>query len=145
MGKAEEAIAIFKGGCNCSQSVLSVFAGEFGLDKMTVLKIASGFGGGIGHMGQTCGAVSGAVMVIGLKNNMAPEKTFDFNSNNYAVIGRLVEEFKKRNGTVVCRDLIGFDFSDAEAYRKARKEGLFFTVCPKLISDAVQILEEIYK
>lgn len=145
MGKAEEAVAIFKNGCNCSQSVLSVFAGESGLDKMTVLKIASGFGGGIGHMGQTCGAVTGAVMAIGLKNSMASEKTHEFNQKNYDTIGRMVDEFKKRNGSILCKELFGIDFNDAEAYRKARKEGLFYKVCPKLISDAVQIVEEIYK
>jgi len=145
MSKADEAEATFKSGCNCSQAVLSAFAAESGLDKMTVLKIASGFGGGIGHMAQTCGAVTGAVMVIGLKNNMSFEKPYEFNQKNYDMIGRLIAEFNRRNGSIMCKDLVKVDFADEESYRKARKEGIFYTVCPKLVNDAVQIVEELYK
>jgi C_GCAxxG_C_C family probable redox protein len=145
MSKTDEAVSIFKSGCNCSQAVLSVFAREYGLDEMTILKIASGFGGGIGHMGQTCGAVTGAVIAIGLKSGMSLEKTHESNQKTYDIIGRMVDEFKKRNGTVICQELFGVDFNDAEAYRKARKEGRFYSVCPKFISDAVQIVEDIYK
>jgi hypothetical protein len=85
------------------------------------------------------------VMVIGLKNSMSSEKTYEFNQKNYDTIGRMIAEFKKRNGSVMCKDLVGVDFDDDESYRKARKEGIFYTVCPRLVSDAVQIVEEIYK
>jgi len=145
MSKAEEAVTTFKKGCNCSQAVFSVFAGEFGLDEITALKIASGFGGGIGHMGQTCGAVTGAILVIGLKSGMSLEKTHESNQKVYDIIGRLVDEFKKRNRSVICWDLVGVDFGNAEAYREARKRDVFYSVCPKFISDAVQIVEEIYR
>lgn len=145
MTQADEAVAIFKNGCNCSQSVLSVFAKEFGLDENTTLKIASGFGGGVGHMGLICGAVTGAVMVIGLKSGMSLEKTYESNQKVYDIIGRLSDEFKKRNKTVICKELINVDFNDPEAYRKARKEGIFYSACTKYVSDAVDILEELYK
>jgi C_GCAxxG_C_C family probable redox protein len=145
MSKADEAVATFKSGCNCSQAVLSAFSEELGLDKMTVLKIASGFGGGIGHMGQTCGAVTGAVMVISLKSGLSLEKTHWSNQKVYDIIGHMADEFKKRNRSIMCKDLLGVDFSDAEAYRAARQKDVFYTVCPKFVSDAVQIVEEFYK
>ena len=96
-------------------------------------------------MGQICGAVTGAVMVIGLKSGMSLEKTYESNQKVYDITGRMVDEFKKRNGSVICKKLTGVNVSDAEAYRQARKEGRFYSVCPKFISDAVQIVEEIYK
>ena len=65
MNRAETAVATFKGGFNCSQAVLSVFCEELGLDKETAARIAGGFGGGIGHLGETCGAVTGAIMAMG--------------------------------------------------------------------------------
>lgn len=144
MSKSDEAVAIFQGGCNCSQAVLSAFAGDLGLDRDTALKIASGFGGGIGHTSQTCGAVTGAVMVIGLKNKLLPDKIYMSNQQAYDIISQLIQEFEKRNGSVICRDLIGLDFNDEEAYRDARKKGIFYSTCSKFVSDAVRIIEDIY-
>ena len=68
IGHADKAVACFKEGFNCSQAVLSSFDDDFGLDKDMALKLAAGFGGGMGRMAQTCGAVTGAYMVIGLKH-----------------------------------------------------------------------------
>jgi C_GCAxxG_C_C family probable redox protein len=139
--KSEEAIATFKGGFNCSQSVLSVFCEEMGLDKETAAKIASGFGGGIAHMGETCGAVSGAIMAISLKRGMSlAGKPYLSNDVVYGLTGDFTKEFIKRNGSLKCRDLLGVDLNDKEAYAEARKKGLFYSVCPKYVSDAVEIL-----
>ncbi|MCX6005711.1 MAG: C-GCAxxG-C-C family protein [Chloroflexi bacterium] len=146
MNKAETAVATFKQGFNCSQSVLSVFTEELGLDGQAAAKIASGFGGGIGHMAETCGAVTGAVMVIGLKNGMSiKDSPFKSNQLVYEAIDPFIKEFVRRNKSVKCRDLLGCDISDHETLLKARKDGLFQTLCPKFVNDAVEIVESVVK
>lgn len=142
MSKKAAAVETFGKGFNCSQAVLSVFCEELGLDSRTAARIASGFGGGIGHMAETCGAVTGAVMVISLKKGMTiPDHPFKSNQLVYATIDPFIKEFIKRNKSVKCRDLLGCDISDNETLLKARENGLFQTICPKLVSDAVEIIE----
>jgi C_GCAxxG_C_C family probable redox protein len=144
MNRAETAVATFKSGFNCSQAVLSVFCEEPGLDRETSARIACGFGGGIGHLGETCGAVTGAVMAMGLKRGMSVKgSTYKSNMVVYALAGELAREFTSRNRSIKCRDLLGFDISDKEAYDEARRKGTFYSVCPKYVSDAVEILENL--
>ncbi len=71
MTKPDDAAARFKEGFSCSQAVVSSFAGDLGLGNDTAYKIPCGFGAGIARTGNTCGAVAGAVMVIGLKYGKA--------------------------------------------------------------------------
>jgi C_GCAxxG_C_C family probable redox protein len=143
---AEIAVATFKSGFNCSQSVLSVFCEKLGLDRGTAAKMASGFGGGIGHMAKTCGAVTGAIMVIGLKSGMSMEDSpYKSNKLVYALVNSFVAEFVERNHSIECRELLGCDISDKDTYDEARKKGLFFSVCPKYVSDAVDILESMFE
>jgi len=146
MNRAEAALETFKKGYNCSQAVLSVFCEELGLDKQTAARIASGFGGGIAHMAETCGAVTGAIMVISLKKGLSiPDSPFKSNQAVYAEIAPFLQEFIKRHKSVKCRDLLGCDLSDHETLLKARKDGLFQTLCPRFVSDAVEIVESIVK
>jgi C_GCAxxG_C_C family probable redox protein len=142
MSKSKEAVARFAEGFSCSQAVFSTYAAESGLDRDTALKIASGFGGGIGGLGQTCGAVSGAIMALGLKHgtttaDRAAKETI------YAKVRQFTERFQQRNGSLLCRDLLGCDISTAEGRQHARDAGLFQQKCPKLVEDAAEILEQI--
>lgn len=141
--KEEKAKKIFSEGFNCAQAVFSTYAPGLGLDKEQALKIASGFGGGMARMGEVCGAVTGAFMVIGLKfgflkaeENGAKEKTYD-------LINEFSGKFKELHGTIICRDLVGCDISNPEGRKKAADQGLFDELCPKLVYDAASILEEI--
>ncbi|HGJ65852.1 TPA: C_GCAxxG_C_C family protein [bacterium] len=143
MNKIDNAIRCFSNGFNCSQSVFSAFANELGLDKKTALKIGSPFGAGMARMAETCGAVTGAFMVIGLKygkfkidDNEAKEKT-------YKLVQEFVIKFKERNGSIVCKELLGCDIGTTEGMKIAKEKGLFNTDCPKFVRDAVEILEEI--
>ncbi|UCD85357.1 MAG: C_GCAxxG_C_C family protein, partial [Deltaproteobacteria bacterium] len=70
MSKVKSAVSCFKEGFSCSQVLLSTYGTDFGLDRETALKVAGAFGGGMGRMGEVCGAVTGAFMVIGLKHGM---------------------------------------------------------------------------
>lgn len=138
MSKKDEATLLFKSGFNCAQSVLSVFAGKYGLSRSEALRVSAGLGMGI-RCGEICGAVAGAVMVVGLKfcnddaqnidsRNLCNEKTFEY-----------MELFKAKNSSVICREILGCDLSTAEGIEKARPQ--FGTTCVKMVQDAVELLE----
>ena len=127
----------------CSQAVLSTYCQKFGLDQETALKIAGAFGGGMCHMGKTCGAVTGAFMVIGLKYGMtkvedelAKEKTCD-------LVREFVKRFEVRNGSIMCKELLACDISTPEGMKMAEDKKLFETLCPKLVQDTAEIIEQI--
>jgi C_GCAxxG_C_C family probable redox protein len=141
--KVKEAVSFFQQGYNCAQALLAAYAEQFGLDRETALKIACGFGGGM-HIGQTCGAVTGAFMVIGLKYGAAVP---DMNArkNTYELVQKFTEKFKARNGSVSCRELLGCDVSTPQGIKTAKERGLFSSICPKIIQDSAEILEEILR
>lgn len=139
MTRADEAEAIFKSGLNCAQAVLMAFAEAYGLRREDALRVASGFGGGMGGMGQTCGAVCGAFMVLGLKHPRHDRASAGPSSE---LVKEFARRFKQRNGTISCRELLGADISTPEGHEAARAAGKFAAVCPKAVRDAVQIIEE---
>jgi C_GCAxxG_C_C family probable redox protein len=142
MNQIETALSLFAHGFNCSQAVLSAYAGQFGFDGETALKIASGFGGGMGRMADTCGAATGAFMVLGLKYGQnSPDR--EAKEAIYAQVRKFASRFNARNGSLGCRDLLGCDISQPEGLRRATDEKLFSTVCPKFVRDACEILEDI--
>ena len=144
MSRIETALSRFAQGFNCSQAVLSAYAVRFGLDEETALKIASGFGGGLGRMADACGAVTGAFMVLGLKYGQdSPDRAAK--EAIYTRIREFAERFKERNGSLVCRDLLGCDISTAEGLQRARDGEMFSRTCPKFVRDACEILEEMLK
>jgi C_GCAxxG_C_C family probable redox protein len=146
MSKKEEAVECFKNTFNCSQAVFSSFAEELGLEKEKALKIGCGFGAGMARMGETCGAVTGAFMAIGLKygksipsdNNEAREKT-------YAKIHQFVDEFKAKNKSIMCRELLACDLATPEGRQYAADNNLFAEVCKNLVSDAAEIVDKVMK
>lgn len=141
--KIEQAVEQFEKGFNCSQAILSTYCEQFGLDYETALKIATGFGGGM-HINGTCGAVTGAFMVLGLKfGNIEQNK--DAKEKTYRKVVQYVNQFTKHNGSVKCHDLLGCDITTLEGVQKAREKGLFSSICPKLVRDAAEILEEMLK
>ncbi len=158
----ERAVSLFKNGFSCSQALLVTYGVELGLNRETALKIATAFGGGMGSMGETCGAVTGAVMVIGLKYGMAEVNNKQNTMNSYEVVKKFINLFKPRNGSVktqelvrefisrfryrnssiICRDLLGYDISKPEKLDSKTIE-LIGARCPKYVQDAAEILEEI--
>jgi C_GCAxxG_C_C family probable redox protein len=94
-------------------------------------------------MGETCGAVTGAFMVIGLKYGKARDEDDGARDRTYELVGEFVARFKDRHGSIVCRELLGCDLSNPEGLTTAREKGLFETLCPHLVRDAAEILEEI--
>ena len=143
MSRVEEAVACFKEGFICSQAVLSAYSAQLGLDRDTALKIADGFGGGMARMGETCGAVTGAFMVIGLKHGRTSVDDEKAHETTYHLVNEFVRRFKSRNKSVVCRELLGCDISTPDGLQRARQQDLFATVCPAYVRDAAEIIEEI--
>lgn len=143
MNRVDRAVSIFKEGFLCSQAILSVYGDGLGLDRETALKLAAGFGGGMGRTGQTCGAVTGALMVIGLAVGHVTPEDKDGKARTYRAVEDFMRAFEARHDSVNCTELLGCDLGDPEGYRKAKKSGLFFTVCPKFVESAARILERV--
>ncbi len=106
MTHSEKARALFLSGCSCSQAVFAAFADDFGMDQDTALRLASSFGGGMGGMRETCGAVSGMLMVAGLKWGYSEVSDLKKKTAHYARVRSLIEEFKAEHTTIVCRELL---------------------------------------
>jgi C_GCAxxG_C_C family probable redox protein len=139
--RADEAVEAFRRGLSCSQAILSVYGRDLGVDHETAVKIASAFGAGVAKTGEICGAVSGALMVIGLSQR--PEDIHDATSREkvYAKARKFLEEFTARNGSVNCTELVGYDLSDPKQFAEAREKKVFATRCSKLVREAGEILE----
>ena len=140
--RSSEALERFKSGYFCSQAVLSVFCEELGMDHPTALKVASGFGGGMGRMGEVCGAVTGALVALGLHDWKADPPTPDEKNKVSERVQSFTKEFKQRYGSIICKDLIGCDLSTPQGYKEATDKGVFVSVCRPVVEDAVQILEQ---
>ena len=140
--KAPQAAGFFSDGFNCAQAVLAVFCEKYHMDKETALKLAGGFGGGM-RSGEICGAVSGAVMVIGLKYGHceAQDKAAKLNCNSKTV--EFMSLFRNKNKSVVCREILGYDLSVKEEYDQAQNQNLFKTTCADMVKSAVTLLEEL--
>ena len=144
MSKVDLAVACFKQDFNCSQVVFSTYAPSLGLDRETALRVAAAFGGGMGRTGETCGAVSGALMVIGLRYGQCAAEDKGAKEKTYELAREFLNRFAARNdGCVKCRELLGYDVGTPEGLQTAREQGLFETLCPKFVRDAAEIVEQL--
>jgi C_GCAxxG_C_C family probable redox protein len=141
----ETAVEYFLKQRNCSQAILMTFGPELGFPFELAPKIAAPFGAGIGRLGQTCGAVSGAVMVLGLlagDNSLDPLQQKEL---SYALAREFVDRFIQQRSSTQCRELLGIDISTPEGLERVREEGLTETLCPELVRDAAKILLEMIR
>ncbi|MGQ7869027.1 C-GCAxxG-C-C family protein [Sunxiuqinia sp. sy24] len=125
---------------NCSQSVFSSFADELGLDQTTALKLASGFGGGMA-CAETCGAVTGSYLVIGLKHGHCNADLLEKHHTKELIL-KFNAKFKAKHGSLICKELIGCDISTPDGQVKAKEKDAFKEFCPQFIATACDILEE---
>jgi len=145
MTKSDVALASFNQGFTCSSAVFSSFADELGLEERTAWKIACacGFGAWISRTGNICGAVSGAIMVIGLKYGKAEQGDDAATDKTRALTRDFIREFTQKNGSVNCTELLGYNLRNQDEYEAAARAKLFRTKCPLLVRDAAVILEKI--
>lgn len=140
--REEEVLKCFSQGFDCSQVVLSSVAEELGIDDITAKKVASGFGGGM-FCGSTCGAVTGALMAIGLKYGHSMPNTPEVKEKNIAKIAEFKEKFAEKYDSVICKELLGYDITNPEDLKKINEKELLTKFCPKLVSDVIDTLKEV--
>ncbi len=145
MTKREAASAWFAQGFSCSQSVLAAYAEDFGLDPEMALRVAGAFGGGMGRTGQVCGAVTGALMVIGLKYGKVKAEDNATRDKGYAVTAEFMRRFQERHGALTCPGLLGYDIGTPEGRAAVQEKKLSSTLCPLLVADAAEMVEELLK
>jgi C_GCAxxG_C_C family probable redox protein len=138
----DQAKRLFEAHYNCAQSTFGAFAEHFNLDLTTAVKIAMPFGGGIGHSGGMCGAVSGGIMVIGLARGI---DVYDKDKKEacYALAREFLNRFSALHGSLTCPGLLGVDIGDPLAQQDARERGLFRAVCTQLVVDAARLAAEV--
>jgi C_GCAxxG_C_C family probable redox protein len=142
--RSETAAAMVAGSWNCAQSVLGVFCADLGFDEKTALKLASGFGAGMARKQEVCGAVSGAIMAIGLKHGQAREDDKAAKEAAYRLSRVLMDRFQAEFGSCLCRDLLpGVDLATDAGHQRYKAEGWSEKVCRPCVRFAVRVLEEI--
>lgn len=142
MTHKEKALNYFSNNFNCSQAVFTTFSTEMGIEEELALKLATQFGGGA-RCGQICGAVAGALMVLGLKYGHCHSDNDGEKFRAYEIATEFNRRFCEINNSIVCKDLLGYDLSILKNKLIIKEKNLFNTVCPKVIADAVEIVEEI--
>lgn len=142
--RVERAEALFKEGYNCSQAVFLAYADLVGLDFETALKVSCGFGGGMGRMRETCGAVSAMALFSGFFENMKDGADAEGKKRNYELVRKLVHRFEEQNGSYICRDLLGLLAKEKESATPEKRTDEYYKKRPCLrhIASAARILEE---
>jgi len=142
MDNVEHAKSYQTKGYNCGQATFAGCSEIFGLEPELAFKVAGMFGGGICRMGETCGAVTGALMALGLKYAMVKPGDVDTKTKSYQVGREFIAGFKARNNFISCKELLKCDISTPEGEAYAKANNLHDTLCPKFIQDAVEIFNE---
>lgn len=146
MNHEQRAVALFKQGYNCSQSVFAAFSEEFGMNQETALKISSSFGGGMGRLREVCGAVSGMFMVLGLKEGYTDPSDGPLKAQHYQKVQTLAKKFEKENGSIVCRELLGFNQKHDSPIPESRTKSYYKKrPCAELVGMAAKFLDEFFE
>ena len=122
--RVEKAVELFKSGYNCSQSVVAAFADMYGFTQEQALRMSASFGGGIGRMRQTCGAACGMFLLAGLGKGAVDGKDREGKAANYALVQQLAEEFRKRNGSMICAELLGLKKPEGSSTPKPARSSI---------------------
>ncbi len=141
--KEDKAIDSFKSGLNCTQSVLTAYSDDLNFDNHLALRMACGFGAGMGRLQETCGAVTGSFMVLGIYNCKKHSANNDRKEKTYEMIQRFTDKFKAIHGTTDCKSLLNCDLRTEEGHQYAHDRQLFEIICEKCILDSIRIIEEL--
>ena len=142
MSNVDKAVDLFDR-FNCAQAVFAACGAGDGMSESMCLTLAGPFGGGMGRMGETCGAVTGALMVLGVRHGqgMATDPA-QARGPLYERVGRLANAFREQHGALTCRELTGCDLRTPEGQEQFKARDLHHTLCQKLVASAAQLLEE---
>lgn len=142
--RINRATELFKSGYNCSQSVVAAFADMYGFTEEQALRMSASFGGGIGRMRETCGAACGMFLLAGLEKGSTNGADREGKAANYALVQELAAEFKKRNGSLNCGELLGLKKkAPISTEPEARTEQYYAKrPCSKMVEEAARIWTE---
>lgn len=138
--EVEQAVAYYKQGYTCTQSILASFARRYGLQEGLAFRMGEPFGAGTSCTNDMCGSVTGAIMVLGLQNGSARWDDEAARSYTYQSVHEMMQRFKAIHGSIQCSDLLGYNLSDPQQLQDVWEKGLFINLCPSLVRDAAQIL-----
>jgi C_GCAxxG_C_C family probable redox protein len=139
----EKAVETFRSGLNCSQAVLNAFSEKLDIDNNLAVAVSCGFGGGMGRLQETCGAVTGAYMVLGVHSCKKSTDNKVRKELAYSKVQKFSKKFKEINGSTDCMDLLKCDLNTEEGNKYAKEHNLFGTICEKCILDSIRIIEEL--
>lgn len=140
----EEIKKLFGEGIDCSQVVAENFSEKLNMDSKTLRKMASAFGGGI-SCGETCGAITGGLMVLGLKYGNYIENDFDQKTIIQEKSNEFRSKFLSKYPSCICKELLGYNISDPSDLEKILEKGLLENYCPYIVKDSIEILDELIK
>ncbi|MES9853169.1 MAG: C-GCAxxG-C-C family protein [Candidatus Thiodiazotropha sp. L084R] len=140
--RPQTAVKCFCNGYNCSQAVLTAFADRYGIDEPLAMRLATGLGGGVGRMGEVCGTLTGAALVLGLELGPKTSDDIDAKEKTYVATKQLQERFIERHGSNRCKELLKKDLSNHTEYQQAKELGLFKTHCPNYVETVVSLLDQ---
>ena len=142
MTHKERALQYFSDKFHCSQAVLAAFAPELGITEEQALRLGACFGSGM-RRGEVCGACTGALMVLGLLYGQCDKDDLDSRIRANNVNETMMNGFAEKSGSYICNELLGCDVRTEEGIKYARENNLFTDFCPKMVVNAVDVLEEI--
>lgn len=145
--RIQKAVEHFMSGYNCSQSVVAAFADMYGFTLEQALRMSASFGGGIGRMRETCGAACGMFLLAGLETGATEAADRQGKAANYAVVQELAAEFKRRNGSLICRELLGLKKSVAVSTQPEERNSQYYAKrpCARMVEEAAKIWVEYLK
>lgn len=142
--RAEIGVSKFSEGYNCAQSVFYSYCDALGFDRNTALKMACGFGAGMGRKGEVCGAVTGGILVIGAKYGRGERDDRTATELTYQKTRELMDRFEKKHGTFICRKLLhGCELTTEEGQKHFKDNRLLYTICQPCVRSVVEILDSI--
>ncbi len=139
---ANKAVDAFKTNLNCAQAVFTTYCEDFGINVKTARRVASCFGAGM-FEGETCGAVTGALMLIGAKYGDFDKHDYDKKQFLESRVKMFKSSFVKKYGTLKCKELINFDLGTEEGKILAKENNVFSEICTGFIKTSSEIIEEI--
>lgn len=139
MSYEEKALEVFGKPCNCGQAIMVGFAPRFGLEPELARGLGRSLGGGLGRLGLVCGAVSAAMILLGLASE-APGEEHPRRDASYRAVRDFAARFRELHGAIDCRTLLGVEVGSEEGQAEAKARGLFVNRCPLFVRDAARIL-----
>ena len=141
--RSEIATTRFLSGYNCAQAVLDAFRDETGLEEDLALKIATGLGAGMGRKQEVCGALTGGILVLGLRHGRGSTDDRSATEQTYLRTRELMDRFAAKHGSCLCRQLLqGYDLATEEGLRRAKADDIINKVCRPCVQTVVEILEQ---